>query len=215
MSEDGTPFANAEAWEAWLAEHHADADGIRVKFAKKASGIPTVVYKEAVHEALRYGWIDGHTKRVDDDWYIQRFTPRRARSRWSKINCAKAEALIASGEMRPAGLAEVERAKADGRWDAAYDAPSTVTVPEDLRAARLKDAGRPHTVEGAQAKLFASAVARRQTGEAIQVLGGYGYTKEFPAERYYRDAKVTEIYEGTSEIQRLVIARALLGEAAR
>jgi alkylation response protein AidB-like acyl-CoA dehydrogenase len=83
------------------------------------------------------------------------------------------------------------------------------------RAARLKEAGRPHTVEGAQAKLFASAVARRQTGEAIQILGGYGYTKEFPAERYYRDAKVTEIYEGTSEIQRLVIARALLGEAAR
>jgi butyryl-CoA dehydrogenase len=82
------------------------------------------------------------------------------------------------------------------------------------RAARLKAAGRPHTVEGAQAKLFASAVARRQTGEAIQVLGGYGYTKEFPAERYYRDAKVTEIYEGTSEIQRLVIARALLGDAA-
>ena len=83
------------------------------------------------------------------------------------------------------------------------------------RAARLKEAGHPHTVEGAQAKLFASAVARRQTGEAIQVLGGYGYTKEFPAERYYRDAKVTEIYEGTSEIQRLVIARALLGDAMR
>jgi alkylation response protein AidB-like acyl-CoA dehydrogenase len=83
------------------------------------------------------------------------------------------------------------------------------------RAARLKQAGHPHTVEGAQAKLFASAVARRQTGEAIQVLGGYGYTKEFPAERYYRDAKVTEIYEGTSEIQRLVIARGLLGDAMR
>jgi alkylation response protein AidB-like acyl-CoA dehydrogenase len=83
------------------------------------------------------------------------------------------------------------------------------------RAARLKQAGLPHGIEGAQAKLFASAVARRQTGEAIQILGGYGYTKEFPAERYYRDAKVTEIYEGTSEIQRLVIARALLGEAAR
>ena len=83
------------------------------------------------------------------------------------------------------------------------------------RAARLKASGRPHTVEGAQAKLFASRVARHWTGEAIQVLGGYGYTKEFPAERYYRDAKVTEIYEGTSEIQRLVIARALLGEAAR
>jgi alkylation response protein AidB-like acyl-CoA dehydrogenase len=82
------------------------------------------------------------------------------------------------------------------------------------RAARLKEAGRPHTLEGAQAKLFASAVARRQTGEAIQVLGGYGYTKEFPAERFYRDAKVTELYEGTSEIQRLVIARGLLGELA-
>jgi alkylation response protein AidB-like acyl-CoA dehydrogenase len=83
------------------------------------------------------------------------------------------------------------------------------------RAARLKDAGRPHTVEGAQAKLFASRVARHWTGEAIQILGGYGYTKEFPAERYYRDAKVTEIYEGTSEIQRLVIARAILGDAMR
>jgi alkylation response protein AidB-like acyl-CoA dehydrogenase len=83
------------------------------------------------------------------------------------------------------------------------------------RAARLKEHGRPHTVEGAQAKLFASRVARVWTGEAIQILGGYGYTKDFPAERYYRDAKVTEIYEGTSEIQRLVIARALLGEAAR
>jgi butyryl-CoA dehydrogenase len=83
------------------------------------------------------------------------------------------------------------------------------------RAARLKEAGHPHTVEGAQAKLFASRVARQWTGEAIQVMGGYGYIKEFPAERYYRDAKVTEIYEGTSEIQRLVIARAMLGEAAR
>jgi alkylation response protein AidB-like acyl-CoA dehydrogenase len=83
------------------------------------------------------------------------------------------------------------------------------------RAARLKQEGLPHTAEGAQAKLFASAVARRQTGEAIQVLGGYGYTREFPAERYYRDAKVTEIYEGTSEIQRLVIARHLLGDFAR
>jgi butyryl-CoA dehydrogenase len=83
------------------------------------------------------------------------------------------------------------------------------------RAARLKEAGHPHSVEGAQAKLFASRVARHWTGEAIQVLGGYGYTREFPVERYYRDAKVTEIYEGTSEIQRLVIARALLGEAAR
>ena len=187
MSEEGVAFANAEAWEAWLAEHHADTDGIWVKFAKKASGIPTVVYKDAVHEALRYGWIDGHTKRVDDDWYIQRFTPRRARSRWSKINRAKAEALIASGAMQPAGLAEVERAKADGRWDAAYDAPSTATVPEDLRAAldgepkasaffetidannryailhRLQDARKPET----RARRIEKFVAMLSRGETI------------------------------------------------
>jgi uncharacterized protein YdeI (YjbR/CyaY-like superfamily) len=129
------PFASAEAFDAWLAEHHATSDGLWIRFAKKASGIPTVVYAEAVEAALRYGWIDGQVKRFDDDYYIQRFTPRRARSRWSKINCAKAEALIASGAMQPAGLAEVERAKADGRWEAAYDAPSTATVPDDLRAA--------------------------------------------------------------------------------
>ena len=135
MSDQGIPFESGEAFEAWLAEHHARSDGIWIRFAKKASGIPTVVYAEAVEASLRYGWIDGQVKRVDDDHYVQRFTPRRARSRWSKINRAKAEALIAGGDMEPAGLAEVERAKADGRWDAAYDAPSTATVPDDLRAA--------------------------------------------------------------------------------
>jgi uncharacterized protein YdeI (YjbR/CyaY-like superfamily) len=135
VSDEGVPFASAEAFEAWLAEEHARSDGLWIKFAKKASGIPTVVYAEAVEASLRYGWIDGQVKRLDDDHYVQRFTPRRARSRWSKINCAKAEALIARGAMEPAGLAEVERAKADGRWDAAYDAPSTATVPDDLRSA--------------------------------------------------------------------------------
>jgi uncharacterized protein YdeI (YjbR/CyaY-like superfamily) len=135
VTEEGVPFASAEWFEAWLAEQHATSDGLWIRFAKKASGIPTVVYAEAVEASLRYGWIDGQVKRLDEDYYVQRFTPRRARSRWSKINCAKAEALIARGAMEPAGLAEVERAKADGRWDAAYDAPSTATVPEDLRAA--------------------------------------------------------------------------------
>lgn len=135
MSDERLAFASAAAFDAWLADHHATSDGIWIKFAKKASGIPTVVYAEAVEASLRYGWIDGQVKRVDDDHYVQRFTPRRPRSRWSKINRAKAEALIASGAMETAGLAEVERAKADGRWDAAYDAPSTATVPEDLRAA--------------------------------------------------------------------------------
>jgi uncharacterized protein YdeI (YjbR/CyaY-like superfamily) len=139
VTEDGVPFASAEAFEAWLAEQHAESDGLWIRFAKKASGIPTVVYKEAVEASLRYGWIDGQVKRLDEDYYVQRFTPRRARSRWSKINCAKAEALIASGAMQPAGLAEVERAKADGRWEAAYDAPSTATVPDDLRAALDRD----------------------------------------------------------------------------
>ena len=136
MTDDGVRFASAEAFEAWLAEQHDQSDGLWIKFAKKASGIPTVVYAEAVDASLRYGWIDGQVRRVDDDFYLQRFTPRRARSRWSKINCAKAEALIASGRMEPAGLAEVERAKADGRWAAAYDPPTTATVPGDLRAAR-------------------------------------------------------------------------------
>ena len=139
MSEDGLAFESAAAFEAWLAEQHAQSDGIWLRFAKKASGIPTVVYAEAVEASLRYGWIDGQVKRVDDDYYIQRFTPRRSRSRWSKINRAKAEALIASGAMEPAGLAEVERAQADGRWEAAYDAPSTATVPDDLRAALDRD----------------------------------------------------------------------------
>jgi uncharacterized protein YdeI (YjbR/CyaY-like superfamily) len=133
--EEAVPFASQDEWRAWLEEHHAESDGVWVRFAKKGSGIPTVVYAEAVEVALTYGWIDGHTKRIDERYYRQRFTPRRARSKWSKINCAKAERLIASGAMQPAGLAEVERARADGRWAAAYDAPSTATVPDDLRAA--------------------------------------------------------------------------------
>jgi uncharacterized protein YdeI (YjbR/CyaY-like superfamily) len=129
------PFAGQAEWHAWLAEHHAASDGVWIKFAKKGSGIPTVVYAEAVEEALIHGWIDGQVKRVDDDFYMQRFTPRRARSVWSKINRAKVEKLIAEGRMAPAGLAEVERAKADGRWERAYDSPKTAEVPDDLRAA--------------------------------------------------------------------------------
>jgi len=136
MSDDeAREFASQDDWRAWLAEHHADADGIWIKFAKKGSGLPTVVYAEAVEVALAYGWIDGHTKGIDDRHYRQRYTPRRARSKWSKVNRTKAEALIARGAMQPAGLAEVERAKADGRWDAAYDSPRTALVPDDLRAA--------------------------------------------------------------------------------
>ena len=126
------PFASRDAWEAWLEGQHARSDGLWLKFAKKGSGIETVTYDQAVEIALCYGWIDGQVRRFDEDYYLQRFTPRRPRSKWSKINRQKATELIERGEMKPAGLREVERAKADGRWDAAYDAPSTATVPEDL-----------------------------------------------------------------------------------
>jgi uncharacterized protein YdeI (YjbR/CyaY-like superfamily) len=128
-------FASAEEMDHWLVEHGEGSDGIWLKFAKKASGIESVVYAEAVEIALSHGWIDGQAKRLDESYYLQRFTPRRARSKWSRINRKKAESLIAEGRMRPGGLREVERAKTDGRWDEAYDSPATATLPEDFQAA--------------------------------------------------------------------------------
>ena len=126
-------FASRDAWGMWLARNHATSTGLWLKVAKKGSGIDTVTYDQAVEIALCYGWIDGQVRSFDEDYYLQRFTPRRPRSKWSKINRQRAAALIERGEMKPAGMREVERAKADGRWDAAYDAPSTATVPDDLR----------------------------------------------------------------------------------
>jgi uncharacterized protein YdeI (YjbR/CyaY-like superfamily) len=128
-------FESAEAFEAWLRERHADEAGVWIRFAKKGSGIPSVTYAEALDAALCYGWIDGQAKSVDETWYLQKFTPRRARSMWSKRNREKVAALIEAGRMQPAGLAEIERAQADGRWDAAYDGPAKATVPDDLQAA--------------------------------------------------------------------------------
>ena len=113
------PFRTQKGWETWLARNHERAPGVWLKLAKKASGIPTVTYEEAVEVALCYGWIDGQAKGLDESYHLQRFTPRRAKSNWSKINRKKAEALIASGRMQPAGFREVEAAKADGRWTAA------------------------------------------------------------------------------------------------
>lgn len=127
------PFASAGTWEAWLEEHHASSEGVWIKFAKKGTGIETVSYAEAVDAALCYGWIDGQVKRFDEEHWLQRFTPRRPRSKWSKINREKVARLIETGKMKPAGLREVERAQADGRWDAAYDSPSKATVPDDLQ----------------------------------------------------------------------------------
>ena len=107
------PFATTQDWEAWLREHHETATGgVWIKFARKASGIPTVTYRDALQVALRFGWIDGQARGHDESWYLQRFTPRRARSIWSKRNRDFATALIEAGEMEPAGLREVERAKA-------------------------------------------------------------------------------------------------------
>jgi uncharacterized protein YdeI (YjbR/CyaY-like superfamily) len=132
-------FESADAFDAWLSEHHADSDGIWIKFAKKASGIPSVVYAEALDSAICHGWIDGQTQSIDDDYYLQRFTPRRKRSPWSKRNVGKALALIEAGRMKPAGHAEIDRAKADGRWERAYEGQKRSTVPDDLQAELDKD----------------------------------------------------------------------------
>jgi len=129
-------FADQEGWWTWLADNHASSpEGVWLQIAKKASGIDSVDHPQALDVALCFGWIDGQRKGVDGTHYLQRFTPRRSRSIWSKINRTKVEALIASGDMQPAGLAEIERAKADGRWEAAYDGHRASTVPEDLAAA--------------------------------------------------------------------------------
>jgi uncharacterized protein YdeI (YjbR/CyaY-like superfamily) len=126
-------FASPDEWAAWLDAEHESSDGVWIKLAKKGSGIASVSQQEAVEVALRYGWIDGQARSLDDQYWLQRYTPRRPRSRWSKRNRAKAIELIERGEMKPAGMREVERAKADGRWDAAYDPQSEAVVPDDLR----------------------------------------------------------------------------------
>src|SRR6188472_93252 len=126
-------FASRAQLEAWLEEHHAESGGVWLKIAKKGAGVPSVTYSEALELALCFGWIDSQKRGFDDRHFLQRFTPRRPRGRWSRINREKAEALIADGAMRPAGLAEVEAAKADGRWDAAYAGQRTAEIPDDLR----------------------------------------------------------------------------------
>lgn len=128
-------FASAADFETWLAAEHGASTGIWVRIAKKGSGIASVDYPQALDVALCYGWIDGQKERVDDTYWLQRFSPRTATSRWSQVNRQHVERLIKDEKMRPAGLAEVERAKADGRWDAAYASQKTIEVPDDLRQA--------------------------------------------------------------------------------
>jgi uncharacterized protein YdeI (YjbR/CyaY-like superfamily) len=189
-SPDGRPvlrFSSPGDWRDWLAAEHAAGDGVWIEIAKKAAGVASVDHDQAVEEALCFGWIDGQVRRVDDAWFMQRFTPRRKRSKWSRLMREKAEELIAEGRMQPAGLAEVERARADGRWENAYEPPSTATIPADLQEAfdaapaaaaffaeldannryailhRLHDAKRPET----RARRIAKFVAMLAAGEKI------------------------------------------------
>jgi len=132
-------FRTAAAFGKWLTVHHGKAEaGIWVRFFKKASGEKSLTYLEALDEALCHGWIDGQVKPLDDKSWIQRFTPRRPRSNWSKRNTQFAERLIAEGRMKPAGLAQIDAAKADGRWGAAYDSPRNALPPEDFLSALEK-----------------------------------------------------------------------------
>jgi uncharacterized protein YdeI (YjbR/CyaY-like superfamily) len=189
-AEDGLPtlrFASHASWERWLDEHHGDSEGVWIKIAKKQTGIDSVRYPEVLETALCFGWIDGRREAHDETHFLQRFTPRRQRSRWSRINRETAERLIADSRMRAAGLAEVERAKADGSWEAAYEGQRTITVPDDLAREldtrpqanaffeqlssqnryailyRLQDAKRPET----RARRLAKFVAMLEAGETI------------------------------------------------
>ncbi|MHB8644996.1 MAG: YdeI/OmpD-associated family protein [Thermomicrobiales bacterium] len=132
-------FETPREWEAWLEEHHSDAPGIWLKMAKKETGMPSVTYAEALESALCYGWIDGQKASFDGGYWLQRFTPRRPKSIWSRINRDRATALIADGRMRPAGLRQVDLAKSDGRWESAYESQRTITVPDDFARALAEE----------------------------------------------------------------------------
>lgn len=137
---DGVAFPDCQAWRRWLEEHHASRREVWMLCYKVATGVPSVRWKEAVPEALCFGWIDGLLQPIDERTYLQRWTPRRPGSKWSKINVAHVERLTAAGLMAPAGLAAVEAAKVSGAWEAAYTAPRKRRPPDDLKAA-IKDAG--------------------------------------------------------------------------
>lgn len=180
-------FADRAAFRAWLGERHASQPGLWLRIAKGASPLRSVTYADALDVALCFGWIDGQKRSHDADSFLQKFTPRQKRSAWSKRNREHVERLIAAGEMHAAGLAAVDAAKADGRWDRAYDSPSTVTVPEDLQAAldehpdadaffrtlkgasryailyRIQTAVRPET----RARRIAEFVAMLERGETL------------------------------------------------
>ena len=180
-------FAKPADFERWLRKHHAKASCVWVKYAKKKSGIASIDWDQAVDVALCYGWIDGQSKSLDDMYSLQRFTPRGKQSKWSKLNRERVARLTRAGRMQPAGIAEVERAKADGRWDAAYEGQRSIGVPDDLQREldarpqaaaffaglssqnrysilyRLHDAKRPET----RARRLAKFVAMLEADETI------------------------------------------------
>jgi uncharacterized protein YdeI (YjbR/CyaY-like superfamily) len=129
------PSESKKKWADWLAKQHDKSRGVWLKLAKKGAGIPSVTYEEALDVALCYGWIDGQKGSFDEQYWLQKFTPRGSRSIWSKINTEKAEKLIVAGEMKPAGLRAIEAAKNDGRWEAAYASQKEISIPEDFQAA--------------------------------------------------------------------------------
>jgi uncharacterized protein YdeI (YjbR/CyaY-like superfamily) len=133
-------FASRTVWEKWLTANHDRSPGVWIELAKKDSGVDSVSRADALEVALCYGWIDSQSMTLDEKRYRQRFTPRRSRSKWSKINCAAVERLHAEGRLAPAGIREMEAAKGDGRWEAAYDSPRTIAVPPDLEARLAKNA---------------------------------------------------------------------------
>jgi uncharacterized protein YdeI (YjbR/CyaY-like superfamily) len=127
-------FETQQDWEMWLEKHHSEAKGVWLKLAKKATGIPSITHAEALDGALCYGWIDGQAASFDTQYWLQKFTPRGPRSRWSQVNRDKVGVLQTTGRMRAAGVRQVELAQADGRWEAAYDRQSKASVPEDLQS---------------------------------------------------------------------------------
>jgi uncharacterized protein YdeI (YjbR/CyaY-like superfamily) len=137
--DDSEQFATRAQWRRWLTRNGAKLDGIWMRFAKKGSAEKTISYDEAIEEALCFGWIDSQVRKLDDDFYLQRFTPRRPRGVWSKINVARVERMIAADRMTEAGMREVERAKADGRWEQAYEGSATAEPHPDLVAALKKN----------------------------------------------------------------------------
>jgi uncharacterized protein YdeI (YjbR/CyaY-like superfamily) len=176
-------FGSAQEWEAWLGDHHARQQGLWLKLAKKGAAVATVSYAEALDVALCYGWIDGQKQGYDGAFWLQKFTPRRAKSIWSKTNTEHVARLTAAGRMQPGGLREVEAARRDGRWEAAYAAQGAQNVPADLQAAldahpRAREAFAGLTKAARFALCFRVESARRPETRRARIEAGIAALEE-------------------------------------